>query len=240
MSISALSSELITDPLHSPFPIPWQWILETQAAVAEGRHAGSTVYRSPYLYDPQRRFAAYCRVRLQLKPKLHESRVTSILFVEDLQTGMLHTVMARSPLAPHPFQAEEIVDAPGIISILLPVSWSADGERLLGRQFEGFLGSGAMSDFAVVWEQGTQTTTTLAPSSDIDYTHAILLGWSEQRPEQVLFQAGCMGDEVWHLWTVAMDGTTAIADGDHGMVFGELSSNIWTGNDPTANGKFNI
>lgn len=229
MSISASHPDLTSDPLNSPFPIPWQWILNTQAAVSSGKHSGSELYRSPSLYDPQKRFAAYCRVRLQLKPAPYDGRVTSTLFIENLQTGALHTVIARSPLAPHPFQDNDIVDAPGIISLLMPVSWSADGQKLLGRQFEGFLGSSEITDYGVVWQSDTQETLTLAPDPGIGYTHAILLGWSEQRSGEILFQAGCMGDEQWHSWTVDAGGNTSPAQGDQGVAYGEIASNAWSG-----------
>ena len=235
MSISAQSPDLIRDPLNSPFPIPWQWILDTQAAVTAGQHPGKEIYRSPSLYDPHHQFAAYCRVRLDLKPQMHESRVTSTLFVEDLNTGVLHTVIARSPLAPHPFQNEEIVDAPGIISLTMPISWSEDGKTLLSRQFEGFFGSGNISDYGVVWRSETQRTFTAAPSMTVDYTHAVLLGWSESYPEHLLFQAGSMGEEDWQHWAVAPDGNTVLAANDMGQVFGEVNSNVWSG----SNAKFN-
>lgn len=236
MSISVSSPDLVTDPLNSPFPIPWRWILDTHAAVLAGDHSGNELYRSPSLYDPKHHFAAYCRVRLQLKPLLHESRVTSILFVENLRSGMLSTVTATSPLAPHPFQKDDVIDAAGIIALLMPVSWSADGKKLLARQFEGFLGSGEMSDYGVVWNSQTEAGTTIAPDETVDYTHAILLGWSERSPDQVLFQAGCMGEDNWHIWSVAGDRRTTLADDDHGVAYGKTSANIWSGSDA----KFNI
>ena len=79
MSISSASPDLARDPLNSPFPLPWQWILDTQAAVTAGTHLGQELYRSPSLYDPHHQFAAYCRVRLDLKPQHYDSRVTSTL-----------------------------------------------------------------------------------------------------------------------------------------------------------------
>ncbi len=238
--MSASHPDLISDPLNSPFPIPWQWILNTQAAVSAGKHSGSELYRSPSLYDPQKQFAAYCRVRLQLKPVAYESRVTSTLFIENLQTGTLHTVIARSPLAPHPFQHNDIVDAPGIISLLMPISWSADGKKLLGRQFEGFLGSSEITDYGVIWHSETQETLTLAPDATIGYTHAILLGWSEQQPDNILFQAGCMGDDHWHIWAIDPAGNTSLAKGDQGVAYGEMSSNAWSGSSSRFDEKSNI
>ncbi|AFY37798.1 hypothetical protein Lepto7376_1454 [[Leptolyngbya] sp. PCC 7376] len=236
MSISASSPDLVRDPLNSPFPLPWQWILDTQAAVTAGKHPGKELYRSPSLYDPQHRFTAYCRVRLDLKPAMHDSRITSTLFVENLETGVLNTVIARSPLAPHPFQNGDIVDAPGIISLIMPVSWSTDGKKLLSRQFEGFLGSCDISDFGVIWDSETEETLTLSPSANVEYTHAILLGWCEHHPEQILFQAGSIGEDNWQNWAVALDGKTSSAVDDAGVVFGEINSNIWSG----SNTKFNI
>lgn len=235
MSISASSPDLVRDPLNSPFPLPWQWMLDTQAAVTAGNHPGQEIYRSPSLYDPHRQFAAYCRVRLDLQPLMHQSRVTSTLFVENLQTGILHTVIARSPLAPHPFQNEEMIDAPGLMSLTMPISWSADGKTLLSRQVEGFFASGDLSDFGVVWQSETQRTHTAAPQPTVDYTHAVLLGWSDSCPDHMLFKAGSMGEEDWQHWAVAFDGKTVLAAGDRGQVFGEVNSHIWSG----SNAKFN-
>lgn len=236
MSISASSPDLARDPLNSPFPIPWQWILEVQQAVTAGEHPGQEIYRSPSLYNPHHQFAAYCRVRLDLRPMMYQSRVTSTLFVENLQTGILHTIMARSPLAAHPFQTEPVTaDEPGVMALTMPISWSADGKTLLCRQLEGFFCSSCISDYGVVWQSETQQTITVAPSAIANYTHAVLLGWSESCSGSALFQAGSMGEENWHHWAVALDGTTVLATGDRGEVFGEVSSNIWSG----SNAKFN-
>ncbi|MBV5261862.1 hypothetical protein FLX56_25960 [Synechococcus moorigangaii CMS01] len=235
MSISASSPQLITDPLHSPFPIPWQWILDTQTAVAAGTHPGADIYRSPLLENSHHQYAAYSRIHLELRPLLKESRVTSVLFVENLQTGTLNTVIARSPLAPQPFQEVEASAAPGLISLLIPVSWSADGQRLLARQFEGFFNSGIMSDFAVVWDAKTQGSVTLQPNIEDEYSHAILLGWSEQHADAVLFQTGVMGEENWPIWRVSPHGDTNLALSDHGVVYGESQTYPWSGRDGNLN-----
>ncbi|MGB2926606.1 MAG: hypothetical protein WBB82_15005 [Limnothrix sp.] len=230
MSISASSPDLVADPLNSPFPIPWRWILDTHAAVVAGKHDGDELYRSPSLYDQKRHFSAYCRVRLQLKPELYQSRVTSTLFVENLHSGMLSTVTATSPLAPHLFLKTTDEATLGTIALLMPVAWSADGSKLLARQFEGYLGSGAMSDYGVIWDSQTEAAVTIAPAETaVDYTHSILLGWSENTPDQVLFQAGCMGEEDWQIWAVAQDGSTKLALADRAMAYGETSAPIWSG-----------
>ena len=236
MSISASSPDLVRDPLNSPFPMPWQWILETQAAVTAGKHPGKELYRSPSLYNPEHQLMAYCRVRLDLKPLMHQGRITSTLFVENFQTGTLHTVIAKSPLTPNPFQTGKTFDEPGIMSLIMPVSWSADGTKLLSRQFEGFLGSCDISDFGVVWDGITEETITLTPSDTIDYTHAVLLGWSEADPGAILFRTECLGDDHCKYWAVSPDGKTVSVNNDSGLVFGEFSNNIWSG----SNAKFNI
>ncbi|QCS49257.1 hypothetical protein FEK30_07310 [Picosynechococcus sp. PCC 11901] len=235
MSISTADPQLITDPLHSPFPIPWQWILETQATVAAGNQSSADVCRSPALNNGRHQYAAYSRIQLALRPQLQESQVTSVLFVENLQTGILSTVMARSPLAPQAFQEVEGNDAAGLISLLIPVSWSADGQRLLARQFEGFFNSGVMSDFAVVWDAKTQRSITLQPNIEAEYSHAILLGWSEQYAEDVLFQTGVMGEETWPIWRVSPSGDTNLARENHGVVYGDLLSPAWFGSDRESN-----
>ncbi|BAW97628.1 hypothetical protein NIES970_25820 [[Synechococcus] sp. NIES-970] len=235
MSISASSSQLITDPLHSPFPIPWQWILETQAAVAAGQHNGAEVYRSPLLTNGRQQYAAYSRIHLELRPCLQQSRINSIVFVENLQTGVLSTVVTQSPLAPHPFQEAPHTDTPGTISLLMPISWSADGQRLLARQFEGYFGSGVMSDFAVVWDAKSQQSHTLQPHIEGEYSHAILLGWSERYAKDVLFQTGIMGQDDWPIWRVSLDGDTNLATEDHGVVYGDPLTYAWSGSEGNLN-----
>lgn len=234
MSISASSPQLITDPLHSPFPVPWQWILETQAAVTAGTHPGSEVYRSPSLDNGYQQYAAYSRIHLEMCPTLHESHVSSVLFVENRRTGMLSTVMARSPLAPQPFQEVAATTTAGLISLLIPVSWSANGQQLLARQFEGVFNSGYMSDYAVIWDAQTRKSVTLQPNIEDEYSHAILLGWSEQYAGDVLFQTGIMGEEHWPIWRVSPNGDTNLTTERYGVVYGEILSYAWSGN----NGDF--
>lgn len=150
-------------------------------------------YRSPSLVSPDGMYAAYSHIQMQSQPELYRSRVSSVMFVENLQTGELQVINATSPLADNPLVLMEV---PGVISILTPVGWSKTSDRLLARQFEGLFSSSDASDFAVIWNRQQNRTSTVAPSQ-IAYNHdiSILLGWSQVDPNQVLFRAGNLGDE---------------------------------------------
>jgi len=219
------------DPLGSPHPVPWNWIMTTHADVSSKRGSGLNYYRSQSLVSPDGKYAAYSRIQMQVQPELFRSRVSSVMFVENLQTGELQVINANSPLADNPLVAGEDADLPGAISILTPVGWSKTSDRLLARQFEGLFSSSDASDFAVIWNRHPNRTSTVAPSQT-QYNHdiSILLGWSQIDPDQVLFRAGNLGDEQWPLWAVAGNGqTVAATDVDQPIVFGKLLNQLWSG-----------
>lgn len=217
------------DPLDSPHPVPWSWVT---AMISEARSPASPrhrYYRSQSLVSPDGEYAAYSRIQIQLSPDFTQNRVVSVMFLENLHTGDLQTISATSPFADNPFTAEIDPTQGGTIAIVIPVAWSASGDRLLSREFESIFGSGVASDFALVWERRTERSYTIAPSQ-ISYSNAVLLGWSQACPGQVLFRAGHMGDPDWGVYTVGLNGETAcaVAD-DRPVTFGELVSNIWAG-----------
>lgn len=224
------------DPLNSPYPVPWNWILQTQAEFTEKGQSGLRYYRSPALVSPDGQYAAYTRIQMQIGAELYHSRVTSAMFLENLQTGELRVIRASSPIADHLSDVAAGGEMPGIVSILIPVSWSAKGDRLLLRQFEGFLSTSDATDYAVVWDRASNQTTTISPES-VDYTTAILLGWSSANSEQVLFRAGILGEEEWLNWSVALNGQTAIAENppslaasqSNSIIYGQLLTRSWTG-----------
>jgi hypothetical protein len=164
---------------------------------------------------------------MQVEPEYFRSYVTSVLFLENLRTGDLQAITPASPLADNPF-LQTGVDLAGRISIVIPVSWSEKGDRLLAREFESLFGSDLASDYAVVVDRQRNRVKTLAPTK-VEYTNAILLGWSQLQPEQVLFRAGCMGDEHWQQWTVDLNGQTLLAKGDRPLTYGQAIHSIWTG-----------
>jgi hypothetical protein len=222
------------DPLDSPYPIPWSWIMDTQEEFSQKNASGFRYYRSPSLISPDGKYAAYTRLQMQVEPELFRSRVTSVLFLEDLSTGDLQVIQADSPLAKHLLEVGEAQDEAeelmGAISILMPVSWSANGDRLLARQFEGFFSTSDASDYAVIWNRQTNQMTTLSPNeTEAEYNQAVLLGWNQEEPEQVLFQAGLLGEEDWSVWSVALNGQTALARQNHPITYGQMVSHSWTG-----------
>lgn len=217
------------DPLDSPHPIPWNWIMETQDEVSASKGAGVRFYRTPSLVSPDGQYAAYTRVQIQVQPQMYRSRVTSVMFVENLSTGSLRVVNASSPLADNPLKKNELGDKPGVISVMVPVSWSQNGDRLLARQFEGFFNTSDASDYAVVWDRSQNYARTIAPNR-IKFNNAVLLGWSQTNPDRVLFRAGELGDEQPPLWAVNFGGQTILAaKQDQPIVFGRSVAQNWAG-----------
>jgi hypothetical protein len=232
LSVSNTSSltptDIQDDPLGSPYPIPWNWIQETQANFSQKGESGLRYYRSPSLVSPDGKYAVYTRISLQVEPEMYQSRVTSAMFLENLQTGELTVIRPGSPLAEHLWAAPEGEPIPGLMSILMPVSWSEDGRRLLSRQFEGIFNTSDASDYGVIWDRQTQETQTISPQNDGSST-SILLGWSALNPNQVLFRAGLLGEEDWPVLSVALDGKTAIASRNQPVTYGQVATYAWTG-----------
>ncbi len=216
------------DPLDSPHPIPWNWVLEAQAELSASQNSETRYYRSSSLVSPDGQYAAYSRIQLQGQPELYRSRVTSVMFVENLLTGDLKTITPSSPFAENPFMGNQDADMPGTIAILMPISWSQSSDRLLARQFEGLLSTSDASDFAVIWDRKQNCTSTLAPNR-IEYCYAVLLGWSQIHPDQVLFRAGDLGDEHPPVWSVDLNGQTSLALKDEPTVYGQAVNQVWAG-----------
>ncbi|OLP17859.1 hypothetical protein BST81_12410 [Leptolyngbya sp. 'hensonii'] len=217
------------DPLDSPHPIPWNWVLANISEVPPDNRSGTRCYRSQSLISPDGLYAAYSRIQVQVQPDFLQSRVSSVLFIENLHSGDLQVITANSPLSDNPFSAVRASETGGTIAILIPIAWSELGDRILAREFESLMGSDIASDYAVVWDQRLNRTSTIAPSR-IHYTNAVLLGWSQNYPDRALFRAGIIGDEYWPLWTVDLSGQTMAApEGDHPIGFGRMVSSIWAG-----------
>lgn len=214
------------DPLNSPYPVPWNWVMAMMSEKIS--EPAFRYYRSPSLISPDGEYAAYSRIQLQLSGDFVQNRVASILFVENLRTGELQTITPAAPFADNPFVADAVVNQPGTIAMLLPIAWSEGGERLLSREFESMFGSGLASDFAVIWDRAANRTYTLAPTQ-VQYSNAVLLGWSRMHPSHALFRAGNMGDENWPLYAVDTSGQTTRATEDQPITYGQVSSNTWAG-----------
>lgn len=202
------------DPLNSPHPIPWEWILRSQAEVNYTNRSGIRYYWTPPLTSPDRHYAVYSRIILRAEPRLHRSQVDSVMFIKNLQTGELKTI---TPLSN--FSQNSPPSQPGKIMVLIPVSWNEKGNLLLAREFEAIFSSSDMTDYGMIWDRETNRTITLRPTLSPN-SHSVLLGWSQRYPNQVLFRAGEIGESDWKVWSVNLDGQTKIAQEDHPVIFG--------------------
>lgn len=222
-----LGSQL-QDPLNSPHPIPWQWIEETQALSQSISQPQTHYFRSHALISPDGQFAAYSRIQMNVRPGMTQDRVTSMLFLENLQTGGLRFVTASSPEVKNPNIAAAEYDQPGMIAVLTPVAWSEMGDRLLVRGFESRFGTDLASDYAVVWDRATGGQQAIVPSN-MTYSNAVLLGWSQTHAGQVLFRAGSLGEDAWAAIAVNSDGVAIAAAADQPQVYGQISRDFWNG-----------
>lgn len=220
------------DPLDSPYPIPWNWVLATQA-----EHSSDTTdwaaprlcyYRTQALISPDGQYAAYSRVQMQVATDLVHSQVSSTLFLENLRTRDLQTLAATSPFSNNPFAPDAEPNQLGTIAVLIPVAWSAESDRLLAREFESLFGSDIASDYAVIWDRQSRQVRTLAPAG-MQYTNAILLGWSQAHPNQALFRICNLGDPNTQLCSVDLSGQTNLVPIDQPLSFGQVMNNIWAG-----------
>ena len=223
-----------TDPIGSPHPIPWQWILATQEAIGAKGGSGVRYYRSIPVISPDGKYAIYSRVQMEVKPEMHNSRVNSVLFVEDKQTKRLRVMTSTSVVIDPLLKRQAILSAQGDndgkIGVLVPVSWSEKGDRFLARKFVAIFNTADATDQAVIWNRQQDNLNVVSPvqSQDDHEKIAILLGWSKKQPNNVLFRAGELGEENWPLLQVANDGRTVdiSAEGDQAVTFGEKGS-IW-------------
>ncbi len=220
------------DPIGSPHPIPWEWIMNTHQAISSKGGSGVRHYRSIPVVSPDGRYAVYSRVQLEVKPELYNSRVSSVLFVEDRQTGKMRVVSSTSRNMDTLLRAKTSQDpnGEGTIGVLVPVSWSEKGDRFLARRFEAVFNTSDASDSAVIWDRQNNNTKTVAPAHKEDEHEkiAILLGWSKTQPGHVLFRAGELGQEDWPVMAVSNEGRTVLAtDVDQPVTFGEKVKTVW-------------
>ncbi|MDJ0736884.1 MAG: hypothetical protein QNJ47_22925 [Nostocaceae cyanobacterium] len=227
----------LEDPLGSPHPIPWKWIMATQKSVSSAGASGTRYYRSVPVVSPDGRYAVYSRVQLEIEPHMHNSRVNSVLFIEDTQTKTLRVLKStnsrvKDPLLPVATSSTEVAkQSEGTIEIFVPVSWSENGDRFLARKFQGVMNTSDITDHALIWDRQQNRTNSVTPEKTQEEHNkmAILLGWSQNQPNGVIFRAGELGDEDWSLVTVATTNgkTLAMNDVDKPVTFGEKVTEVW-------------
>jgi hypothetical protein len=212
-----------SDPLSSPHPVPWNWVLSTHRTVSQNEGSGLRYYQTPPLGSPDGEYRAYARIVLRVEPQLYRSRVSSQLLVENCRTGNEQQLYATSPMALATVAGSDESELDGTIALSMPLSWSKNGDRLLVRHFEGLFCASEATDYALIWDRRQRHPLTLAPNR-IHHTHAVLLGWSEAHPNQILFRVGCLGKSDWHTCSVNLSGVTMNAENDRAVVFGKAIS----------------
>lgn len=225
------SMESQEDPLNSPYPVPWTWLLKTQQDYAQQGQVGLRYYRSPALVSPDGQYAAYSRIEMRAESELHKSKALSVLFVENLSTGQLQVIRAESPIAAYLDKVGEASEEmAGVISLLIPVSWSKDGDRLLARQLEGAFNSSDISDYGVVWHRKNRRMQTLSaspqPNEEIS---ALLLGWDQNEPDHLLFKTQDLGEDTEQFVSVGLNGHQSLAPTQTAITYGYPVNRSWTG-----------
>jgi hypothetical protein len=210
----------ITDPLNSPHPVPWAWVMETYNNFLNYPNIKETrYYRTPSLLSPDGKYAAYSRISMEVDPQFCQCRVNSVMFLENLHSGELRLITASSPLADNPFNLNQDARQPGTIAILMPISWSVQGERILARQFEGIFNSSQMFDYAVIWDRNENKTRTIYPEESNQFDYTVLLGWSKKYADQVLFRGDILGEENPSILSVNFKGKTMISIQDQPVIY---------------------
>lgn len=220
------------DPLGSPHPIPWKWIVDTQQKISAKGSSGVRYYRSIPVVSPDGRYAVYSRVQLEAQPELHKSRVSSVLFIEDRKTKQLRVISSTSRNSDVLLKVKHESDGndEGTLGVLVPVSWSKQGDRFLARSFVSRFQTSDGSDSAVIWNRQKNKVDTISPANQKDSHEqmAVMLGWSQFQPDNVLFRAGELGEEEWPLVSVSNDGQTFAAEKlDQPITFGHEVSDVW-------------
>ncbi len=223
-----VAPDAVSDPLNSPYPIPWPWIVEMQSHAASLTDSQIRYYRSQSLLSPDGRYSAYSRIQMELNPNAVAHEVNSMLFLENLETGDLQFVAASAPYARNPAIDPSAYGQPGMIAVLLPIAWSETGDRLLIRGFDSMFGTDVASDYAVIWQQGDDSMRAIAPTN-LHYSNAVLLGWSQANPSNILFRAGQLGDEQWPMVAVNMNGYAVASSGDQPVAYGQFTDTDWNG-----------
>jgi hypothetical protein len=207
------------DPLHSAYPIPWGMIWQNQTQATQTGKVITLRSVSDAIASPDGQRNAHSEIRLELHPAVTQSRVVSHLIITNAKGAEVQKIASSMHLGDGIVKETSGTAAVGTLSILMPATWSKDGQQLLARQFEAVFGSDVSSDYALVWNRNTQQVKTVAPVPQ-DYDTAILLGWSHRNPDQILFRTAILGEKNTALVAVNRDGTTVASEGDRILPLG--------------------
>ncbi|MEB3230360.1 MAG: hypothetical protein VKJ64_05070 [Leptolyngbyaceae bacterium] len=216
------------DPIGSPHLLPWSWVMDVQSRAVDSTLPQLFYFRSPALVSPNGTHAAYSRMQIKRVVDASQSQVSSILFLENLETGDIQFLTASSPNMQHVLLHGIDSQQPGMLSMLMPVSWTEEGDRVLVRAFEAIFNTDIAADYAIIWHQPSNQADAIVPTN-AQYSNAVLLGWSQSQPDRALFQVGNLGDEAWPLVTVGETGDSTIATTDQPITYGQTVSAVWNG-----------
>jgi hypothetical protein len=205
-----------TDPLDSPYPIPWNAIWDRQTQVTQSNRPETLYYLSPPLRSPDHQIVAHTKVEIKIDPDFRRSHIFSQLILKTAQGKVLQTIPSSIHLGQGNVQETTARQIPGTIAILVPAAWSKNGQQLLSRQFEAVFGSDVSSDYAVVWERNHLQTKTVTPLP-LNYDSATLLGWSQNHPDQLLFRTAVLGETRGSILAVDYRGTTIASPNDRAI-----------------------
>ncbi|MFN4279056.1 hypothetical protein [Thermosynechococcus sp.] len=208
---------VVTDPLQSPFPLPWKWIDDGHTAALKAKKSLRFTQQTPQYVSPDGRYVAQATLYFTAHPEAQRQQLVSILEIRDRQTGNQQRIESLKEM-PREFLAE-VPQGQGLIAVLVPVGWSETGNRLLVRQLGGLFATDLISDSAWIWQAGVGHVATVYPTAD-EYDFATLLGWSSTDPQRVLFQTQTMGNPKATIWAVDTQGSTQLAQGDRPRVYG--------------------
>ncbi|MDG2989968.1 hypothetical protein L3556_03325 [Candidatus Synechococcus calcipolaris G9] len=199
------------DPLSSPFPLPWNWVEEAHTMACHHNQSFQHTLDSQRYLSPDGTYAASATFELISHPEAHRQQLTSILEITHLASGEQERFESIATVPRDYFNdLPQRGSTEGLIAVLMPIGWSEGGDRLLVRQFQGIFSSDFASDGAWIWERDFGHIATVYPTVD-DYDFAVLLGWSSEHRDQVLFHTQLMGNPQGHTWAVDIHGDTLAA-----------------------------
>jgi hypothetical protein len=210
-----------SDPLQSPYPLPWSAIWQRQTQATQQNHSSKLRYASAPLRSPDGQVTAHSEVEIQLDPDFRQSHIFSQLILKTSQGKTLQVIPSSIHLGQETVKETAARNLPGTIAMLVPAAWSPDGQKLLSRQFEAIFGSDVSSDYAVIWERSQQRARTVTPLP-LNYDSATLLGWNPHHPNEVLFHTTVMGEKEGSTLAVDYRGTAVASPNPQPVQYGQV------------------
>ncbi|MFS8885792.1 hypothetical protein [Synechococcus sp. H70.2] len=182
----------------SPLPLPWEWVYSLQEEAGQRQCTLVGLLRSQPLPAPDPQWQVYTRLDLVATPQA--SRLTSVLFAENLRTQALHVIYQAAASVYDPVE-------PLDFAMILPLAWQDN--TLLAREYTGWFQTDLSWDRAVIWPLPTGSSQ-IPPVQIWDpppaLAYAELLGWDAAAKGRVLFAVADSLGESPRLVSVGSDG----------------------------------